>query len=63
MTAWWILVAAGIAWLVWVVASVARRPGADEVTTEAVLLQRYADGEMDREEYRERLSVLLSRRG
>lgn len=61
MVIWWIVVAAGIGWVVWVTIQVSRRR-ADDATAEERLRRRYAVGEIDEAEYHERLSVLLSSR-
>lgn len=50
----WLIVIGGGGYLLW------RRAKSSPATAESVLAERYARGEIDEEEYRERLAVLRS---
>ncbi len=56
---WWILVICGIGWVAWVTFQVSQRRE-DHASAEERLRRRYAMGEIDEDEFHERLSVLLS---
>lgn len=61
MVGWWVIVAAGIAWVVWMATRAGRRE--DQGTSaEEELRRRYAAGQIDEDEYRKRLSVLRESR-
>jgi putative membrane protein len=55
----WLLVIGGGGYLLWRRTN-AMRPASPSSTAEAVLAERYARGEIDEDEYRERLAVLRS---
>lgn len=57
MSLWWILIAAGVLWLVWITSRAPRR-GHEGPSAEELLRRRYAEGEITEEEYRQRLSPL-----
>ena len=61
MVIWWVAVAAGVGWVIWVTIQISRRRE-DHASAEERLRRRYAVGEIDEDEYDERLSVLLSSR-
>ena len=57
----WLLVVVGAGYLLWRrTNTMASGPAAPSSTAEAVLAERYARGEIDEDEYRERLAVLRS---
>lgn len=57
---WWIVGVGVIALVVWLVTRGNQRPTSP--SAEDVLRQRYANGEIDEEEYRKRLAMLRQRR-
>ena len=57
MLGWWMLVAAGIAWFVWVTAQASRSPD-DGATAEELLRRLYAAGEIGEDDFRAGLAVL-----
>ncbi len=61
LVVWWVVIVAGVGWVIWVTNQMLRRRE-DHATAEERLRRRYAVGEIDEEEYHERLSVLLSSR-
>jgi len=55
MALWWILLIVGIALLVkWLVGAAAQRRGAGEGSARQILAERYARGEIEREEFEKR---------
>lgn len=54
----WILGAAAFSWLGWMAARSARPSDTEPERAEKVLRRRFAAGEIDADEYRERLAVL-----
>lgn len=58
MTFGWVFWIAVIAAIVWVVSRSARTGGANEDSPETILKRRYARGEIDRQEYEQRLADL-----
>ncbi len=58
MVSWWLLVFGGIAWLVWITARSSVQSARTDERASDVLRRRFAAGEIDEPEYRERLAAL-----
>ena len=58
MWVWWLLLIAGVALVSWLLFSMARKGGSSGDPPEAILKQRYAKGEIDRETYERMLDDL-----
>jgi putative membrane protein len=58
MALWWVVGAAVLLLMVWMLGRIAGGPGRSEDSPEQILKRRYARGEIDAEEYERRLDGL-----
>ncbi len=58
MIIWWLFVFGGITWLVWITARSSVQSARTDEGASDVLRRRFAAGEIDEPEYRERLAAL-----
>ncbi len=58
MAVWWALILGGIIWVIWSIGNRPRLEGPNRESPEEILKKRYARGEIDSEEFRNRLKEL-----